>query len=206
MKKLTLLDSLIPVKDHHKPYNHPFLYETETSFIQDRHQGRMRIWNKCLTLTNDDDSFFDGSIEDGPPILEKVEPVIPVSSFNSTPPMPEILKKNQKPDPNLTADSTDDSSISKCAMDKKSKRRSHRKTKLRISAVPDLADTDSLDKLEDVSVKHVKSLGNYFSAFDRTGYGKGFYMMGKCFEYKGPVDYMIKWDQWVRTFWQQHIE
>lgn len=194
---LPLLDHLIPYKDHHKPYNHPFLYDTEITYIQNRYQSRMKIWNKCISMTTDEDSLIDGSCEDGPPVLEKVEPVIPVTSCNSTPPMPEIQKKQLKTVP-PSADNTDDSNLSKCGDAKKLKRRSHRKAKPRVSSAPDIMDTDSLDKSEDISVKHMRSLGNYFCAFDKTdknGYGHGFYMMGKCVDEEGQVNYMIKWDQ-----------
>lgn len=194
---MPVLEALIPPVDILSPLNNPFLHATEVSFLKQRCEHRTKIWNKCKAMGTDADSLMDdGSSEDGPPVLEKVEPVIPVSTLNGTPPMPEIQKKQQKAGSTTSTENGD--SVNESNPNKGNNsvgRRRFRKSKARSCLPPDVSDGDSMDKADDISVKHVKSLENYFCAFDKTGYGKGFHMMGKSCDTEGEVNYMIKWDQ-----------
>lgn len=183
-KKPTFLDSLVPTDTSFTAHDHPFKTEFEQNSEKAELNIRAKIWTKFLTLYdgNDDESRI---ISDDPPILEKVEPVVPTNASNVTPPMPEIKKKNgRKSVPKLE----------KSDEQRSSDRQMRRKSVVRISTPADIiADSD---KEDDFTVKHIKSVagGNYFCCRDKIGYGRGFSVMGKSEDGEGHVEYMVKWD------------
>ena len=183
VKQLTFLEQLIPLDvDSLLGCNHPFKTELEQAEEKAEQETRAEIWNKFLfTFDNSDDLESNtGSIDcvlDGPPVLEKVEPVIPTVSCNGTPPMPEIQDKKQRR-----------KSVPK--LEKSSDKRSRERQRRRISA------QQSTDNNDEYVVKHIKSVagGNYYCCHDKFGYGRGFSVMGRRLDCEERVEYMVKWD------------
>ncbi|KAL4218580.1 PHD finger protein 19 [Mactra antiquata] len=184
-QKLPLLDKLIPAN-----YIHPFKTETEQAADREETRCRSQIWNKFLSLYDGNEDaranvFSNKNSQDEPPILEKVEPVVPISVSNKTPPMPKIEdKKSSK-----KSATSDGKNLDKRSSDRARRRKSTQKTLVSTETVSD-------EKEDSFTVKHVKSVegGNYYCRYDKTGYGKGFLVVGKRTTRTMDTEYMIQWD------------
>ncbi|XP_060554779.1 uncharacterized protein LOC132715734 [Ruditapes philippinarum] len=185
LRQLTFLEELIPSNDSLIGCNHPFKTELEQSAEKAEQKMRAEIWNKFLETFDQNDDNHDESeintgtldcVHDGPPVLEKVEPVVP-TLCNGTPPMPEIQEKKQ-------------SRKSVPKLEKNGDKRSRERQRRRISSQ---LPTETSDEFV---VKHIRSVagGNYYCCHDKTGYGRGFSVMGRRLNSEGRVEYMVKWD------------
>ena len=140
--------------------------------IWDSYQCHME--EKSGTLACEDISL------EGPPVLERVEPVIPECANDSLP-MP-VIQDRKKKDKREALPETEKEVKAGC-------RRSSRK----LSNPPNILDLQS--EKTGINVKQVKSAdGNYFCAYDRLGFGQGFHILGKRVNGKGAVEYLIDWD------------
>jgi len=195
---LPLLDRLIPLEPV-TPDTHPFLHPVEQSELREPKLQRERIWSMYRHMegqSTDRDAQW-GS--DDPPILERVEPVVPSSSVNGTPPMPEIKSKKagrkslQCMQPPKMLDKFDDDDGGLEEEDGKVVRKS-RKAKSRKSAPAELAGLEEVEG-NDVTVKALREYKNCFGAFDKAGgYMNGFRVLGKMMDKEGSVNYLVKWD------------
>ncbi|XP_053380885.1 uncharacterized protein LOC123550225 [Mercenaria mercenaria] len=190
-KKLPFLETLIPLGSSFVGCNHPFKTEIEQSAEKAEQKIRAKIWNKFLETFDCNEEVESSTgitdfVPDDPPVLEKVEPVVPTISCNGTPPMPEIQEKKpgRKSVPKLEKNNE------KRGSDRQRRRKSTQRTNVPVDIANDSAKED------DFTVKHVKSVagGNYYCCHDKFGYGRGFSVMGRRVDSMGRVEYMVKWD------------
>lgn len=183
------MDRLIPVDEFYPLHIHPFRTEAEQAAEMEEINSRTEIWDKFLSLfegcdEKDSNTFDEEAPRDEPPILEKVEPIVPINSSNGTPPMPEIEeKKNRKKSvPNNV--NTSEKRLSDRARRRKSQR----------ASIPVTCDLE--EKEDSFTIKHIKSFsgGKYYCQYDKTGYGKGFFVVGKRSSLENGAEYMVQWD------------
>lgn len=187
---LSFLDRICSPDEQFSAQKHPFMTEVEEMERNAELERREKVWDKFLTLYGCSDEIesnvsVEDFVRDEPPVLEKVEPVVPVITCNGTPPMPEIQDKKAhvKSVPKLEKTS-----------EKKVDRRPSRRSTQRQST-PIEQNTDG-SKSDEFTVKHIKSVagGNFYCVYSQAGYGKGFSVMGKRVNGAGQVEYMVKWD------------
>lgn len=188
-KKLPFLDSIIPLDETYTGQYHPFKTEIEQDAERAEQNLRAKIWNKFLETFDCSDEVgssvgVNEFVSDDPPVLEKVEPVVPTNTCNGTPPMPEIQdkKSGRKSVPKL---------------EKNNGNRSNRRSRKSCSRLNVPVDLGNEGKDADFTVKRIKTVvgGNYYCCYDsRNGYGRGFAVMGRRVDGDGQVKYMVKWD------------
>ena len=180
-----LLDRLIPPLPSYQGYNHPFKYHIEQTMEKIESDQRAAIWNYCLSTEQGEDlGESTAPSPDGPPVLVKEEPVDP---GDMSPPLSECSETGRargRPRKSETPQLITGPGI------KRSKRLSLQKQSR--SAPPELDENPSLK--QQISVQKVRSTkANYLCAFDKFGYGKGMYVLGKRETNDGKLDYLISW-------------
>ncbi|XP_052286913.1 uncharacterized protein LOC127882361 isoform X3 [Dreissena polymorpha] len=190
---LFLLDRLIPLTDCYTSDANPFILEVEGIELKKRESAKSKIWCKYQSPIQGRAGSDDGlDPEDGPPVLEKMEPVVP-SACNGTPPMPEIKDKPSTVALPLQPKALLD--VQGTSEEEKRKTRA-RKSRSRQSITPDLTDSEKAAAEEsDITVKQLREYKNYFCSFSKkTGYENGFFVCGKRYNKDGLVDYLVTWD------------
>ncbi|XP_052790457.1 uncharacterized protein LOC128224585 [Mya arenaria] len=195
-KSVPFLDRFIPHDDLGTLSweNHPFLHPVESNVLKAENEVKRKIWaiyRKMAEVKVENEDVESNCTEDGPPVLERVEPLVLNSNCSTTPPMPEI--KDKKPgrlslQPPDALEKFDAKNLKK---DVKINVRHSRKVKSRVSAPPVL---NVKDEENEIYVKCMREYKNYFCAFDKNGYLNGFYLTGKQIISEGNIHYLVKWD------------
>ena len=182
-----LLDRLIPPLSSYEGHNHPFKYEIEQTMEKIETEQRAAIWNYCLSTEGAEDDSFS-TLPDGPPVLVKEEPVEPVQmSGDMSPPLSETSETSHNRGRSKKSDTP---KLISAPGIKRSKRLSCQKQTR--NTPPQLDENPSLG--QQISVQKVRSAkANYLCAFDKLGYGKGMYVLGKRENDEGKLDYLISW-------------
>ncbi|WAR31080.1 MTF2-like protein [Mya arenaria] len=191
-KSVPFLDRFIPHDDLGTLSweNHPFLHPVESNVLKAENEVKRKIWaiyRKMAEVKVENEDVESNCTEDGPPVLERVEPLVLNSNCSTTPPMPEI--KDKKPgrlslQPPDALEKFDAKNLKK---DVKINVRHSRKVKSRVSAPPVL---NVKDEENEIYVKCMREYKNYFCAFDKNGYLNGFYLTGKQINSEGDIHYL----------------
>ena len=183
-----LLERLIPPLRSYEGHNHPFKFEVEQQMERIENEQRTAIWRYCqlkdeAQLADNEDNTSVAL--DGPPVLVKEEPVEEVTDMS--PPLSGITEASSQRDRGRKSKTP---RLTQSTGLKRSKRLSSQK--LPRNTPPNLEQ--NLPVTQEISVRKVKSArANYLCAFDKLGYGKGLYILGKR-ETEGKLDYMISWE------------
>ncbi|WAR31088.1 MTF2-like protein [Mya arenaria] len=204
-KSVPFLDRFIPHDDLGTLSweNHPFLHPVESNVLKAENEVKRKIWaiyRKMAEVKVENEDVESNCTEDGPPVLERVEPLVLNSNCSTTPPMPEI--KDKKPgrlslQPPDALEKFDAKNLKK---DVKINVRHSRKVKSRVSAPPVL---NVKDEENEIYVKCMREYKNYFCAFDKNGYLNGFYLTGKQIISEGNIHY-LKFSIQHNTFGRLH--
>ena len=184
-----LLERLIPPSHSYHGHNHPFQLEIEVEREKIESHQRSLVWQsfnpteKYQSQLTDDDSASVAL--DGPPVLVKEEPV---EMMDMSPPLSEISETSSIRGRGRKSNTP---KLTQSAGLKRSKRLSFQKHSR--NSPPDLEQ--NLPVKYEISVKKVKrAKANYLCAFDKLGYAKGLYVLGKRESETGTMDYMVSWE------------
>ncbi|KAL3870491.1 hypothetical protein ACJMK2_038546 [Sinanodonta woodiana] len=187
--KKPLLDKLIPFPENFDSFNHPFKTEVEQNEEKQLSKQRGKILNFYSRMVELDavSQFSDSSksaIMEGPPVLEKEEPIAPsLNNFAQGDPKRKPKGSNRV--------SLDDCRKRSLRIIDKERRSSHGSLQ---NTPPNIVDQN----LSLVSVADLKSIKtkqvNYFVAKNKQGFAEGLLVTGKRMLPNSNVQYLIEWD------------
>ncbi|KAK3605891.1 hypothetical protein CHS0354_017794 [Potamilus streckersoni] len=188
--KKPLLDKLIPLPENFDSFNHPFKTEVEQNEEKQLCKQRGKILNfysrmiELDTLSQLSDSS-KSAIMEGPPVLEKEEPLAP--SLNNFAPV-DPKRKPKRRSNRVSLEDCRKRSLRIIGKEQRSSQGSVQNTP------PNIVDQNlslvSVGDLKSIKTKQV----NYFVAKNKQGFAEGLLVTGKRMLPNSKVQYLVEWD------------